>query len=67
VQTGKSEGTTSADAATLNQVLGAYRDTAVWRGSELARWLESDKANYPAYVGTRPAATGRQPLGGIHF
>jgi hypothetical protein len=67
VQTGKAEGTTSADAATLAQVLTAYRDTAIFRGQELSNWLESDKANYAAYVSTRPALTGRQPLGGIHL
>jgi hypothetical protein len=59
VKTGKSEGTTSADAATLNQVLNAHRDTAIWRGEELINWLEAHKSDYPTYESTRPTATGR--------
>lgn len=68
LKTGASgQGTTSADAATLAQVLTAHRDTAIWRGQELVRWLESNKANYPAYASTTPVATGRPPFGGINL
>lgn len=66
LQTGNSQGTTSADAATLNTVLTAHRETAVWRGQELVRWLESNKTQYPAYESNTPVATGRPPLGGIN-
>lgn len=65
MKTGNANGTTSAEAGILNQARDNHRNKAVWRGSELAAWLDSNKTDYPAYEGTRPPATGRQPLGGI--
>lgn len=68
LKTGNAQGTTTADAATLNQVFTAHRATAVWLSEELVSWLERNKLDYPAYVSTRPLATARQPidtLGGI--
>lgn len=68
LKTGSNTGTTIADAATLKVVLGAHRDTAIWRGQELVSFLESNKTKYPAYQSTTPTATGRQPIsdfGGI--
>ncbi|MGI4834625.1 MAG: hypothetical protein ACRYFK_14310 [Janthinobacterium lividum] len=68
IKTGNQNGTTSADAATLNQVHNAQREKAVFRSAELVRWLEADKVNYPAYGSTQPLATSAQPIdyfGGI--
>jgi hypothetical protein len=68
LQTGNQNGTTTADAATLNQVYTRQRETAVWLSEEIVQWLERNKAAYPAYVSTRPLVTARQPidtLGGI--
>ncbi len=67
MKTGNANGTTSADADILNQARDNHRDKAVWRGSELVAWLDSNKTDYPAYASTKPAATGKQPLGGIHL
>lgn len=66
LKTGTGQGTTSADAAVVSQVLTAHRATAAWRGQELVRWLESNKADYPAYQSTTPVATGRALYGGIN-
>jgi hypothetical protein len=68
LKTGNSNGTTSADAATLNGVWDAHRERAVFRGDELVGWLERNKANYPAYGSTTPLASAREPsdwFGGI--
>jgi hypothetical protein len=68
LKTGNSNGTTSADAATLNQVWDAHRERAVFRGDELVGWLECNKVDYPAYGSTTPLASAREPsdwFGGI--
>ena len=67
-KTGSGTGTSMADVATRNQALTAHRQTAVLRGEELVSWLETHKTDYLAYVSSRPAATGQQPIdyfGGI--
>jgi hypothetical protein len=69
LKTGNAQGTTTADAKLVAQVYTAQRETAVWRGQELSTWLESNKADYPAYESIRrpdKPATGRQPLGGLN-
>lgn len=68
LKTGNANGTTTADVATLNQVLSAHQATAVWRGDELVNWLERNKTDYPAYQSSCPLASNREPsewFGGI--
>jgi hypothetical protein len=68
VKTGNAQGTTSADARTLDKVWDDHRDTAIFLGDELVCWLESKKLDYAAFVSTKPLPTGRLPIddfGGI--
>ncbi|MDO7849033.1 hypothetical protein Q5H92_21895 [Hymenobacter sp. M29] len=67
LKTGKSEGTTSADAGLMREMFAGLRELAVFRGEELDAWLRRNRQLYSRFLPSTPAATGAGLIGGCFF
>lgn len=67
VKTGKSEGTSSADAQLVSKAFDGLQSTAVFHSEELDTWLKKNRSTYAEFLPQTPAATGRLPIGGVCF